>query len=404
MPKKSENLHPVFLQSTFGTDSLFLPVPKPEERTVLFGDCKWTQGVVPEGIVAPLIQSFGVSHARVIFGLFRFFQENLLDRQTTVNVGFSGLSKILRFGEGGKSKREVQRLLGDLATTWTRVVYPNGTIKEFRILDYITSKTKNGERKLESVSFSKGFLEMLDHVGDFKIFTLFYDVWCGLSSGLAQAIYLQFTAKVVRTTVEPFTEKSPWRKNITDLLQELDQEVPEFKSQRKQIFTRAQGKKGSVIDQLDGVPIQQKNLILHAKLEENTAKKDYNLCLWCEKIRIDAPTEKGEGATLLWWRMSGRSDEEYRSRLKANRKIGEKVFEDLELCGYPVQKNRRFLEIANKLLNLGELEELAADCKYRIMTGSGITNIGAYLHASIRNGIIEQSISERVLGIEEDEE
>ena len=212
MTKKTVE-NPVFLQSPFGTDSLFLPVPKPEERTVLFGDCQWTQGVVPEGIVAPLVQSFGVSHARVIFGLFRFFQENLLDRQTTVNVGFSGLAKILHFGEGGKSKKEVQRLLGDLATTWTRVVYPDGTIKEFRILDYITSKTKNGERKLESVNFSKGFLEMLDHIGDFKIFTLFYDVWCGLTSGLAQAIYLQFTAKVVRTTVEPFTEKNPWRKN-----------------------------------------------------------------------------------------------------------------------------------------------------------------------------------------------
>jgi len=155
----------------------------------MFGTCKWTQGVVPEGITASLVQSFGVSHARVIFGLFKFFQEHLLDRQTTVNVGFSGLAKILHFGEGGKSKREVQRLLGDLATTWTRAVYPDGTVKEFRILDFVASKAKGGERKLESVSFSKGFLEMLDSVGDYKVFTLFYDVWCGLTSGLAQAVY-----------------------------------------------------------------------------------------------------------------------------------------------------------------------------------------------------------------------
>ena len=398
MPKKTEkSLYPVILQSAFGTDSIFLPVPRPEERTVFFGKCRWTQGVVPEGIVAPLVQSFGVSHARVIFGLFKFFQDNMLDRQTTVNVGFNGLAKILHFGEGGQSVKEVQRLLGDLATTWTRATYPDGTVKEFRILDFIASKTKNGERKLESVSFSKGFLEMLDFVGDYKIFTLFYDVWCSLTSGLAQAIYLQFTAKVVRETTDPFTEKNPWKKNISDLLRELGQSVPEFKSQRKQAFTRAQRKSPSVIDQLDGVPIQQANIILHAKLEENTAKKDYNLCLWCEKIKTAAPTEKGVSAMEGWWIQSGRTSEEYRQRLKESRPLNGKILEDLDLIGYPVKENRRFLEVANKLLNPGELEELVADCKMRLLAEYSIADIRFYLAASIRNGIINKSIAERVL-------
>ena len=398
MPKKTEkSLYPVILQSAFGTDSIFLPVPRPEERTVFFGKCRWTQGVVPEGIVAPLVQSFGVSHARVIFGLFKFFQDNMLDRQTTVNVGFNGLAKILHFGEGGQSVKEVQRLLGDLATTWTRATYPDGTVKEFRILDFIASKTKNGERKLESVSFSKGFLEMLDFVGDYKIFTLFYDVWCSLTSGLAQAIYLQFTAKVVRETTDPFTEKNPWKKNISDLLRELGQSVPEFKSQRKQAFTRAQRKSPSVIDQLDGVPIQQANIILHAKLEENTAKKDYNLCLWCEKIKTAAPTEKGVSAMEGWWIQSGRTSEEYRQRLKESRPLNGKILEDLDAIGYPAKENRRFLEVANKLLHPGELEELVADCKMRVLAEYSISDIRFYLAASIRNGIINKSIAERVL-------
>ena len=401
---KDENLYPVILNSAFGTNVAFIPNPRPVARTVQFKDCLWTQGHSPEWLDKPLVKSFGTSHARLIFGLFKFFQDNGLTQQTPINVGFSGLTKILKLGQGGKNAKEVQRLLGELASIWSKVVYPDGTVEEFKILDFTTQK-KNGQERLKTVCFSDGFITLLNHFDPNKIYTLLYSVLCGMSSNLAQAIYLQFTDKVVRETTDPFTEKTPWRKNITNLLQELEQVVPKYKSARAQAFTRPQGKNGSVIDQLTGVPIQQPNIILHAKLEENASGDDYNLCLWCERQKKPKSTEeKGEAATLSWWRLSGRSDEEYRQRLKADRKICTKVFEDLDECGYPVQKNRRFLEIANKLLNFGELEELAADCKYRIMTGSGITNIGAYLHASIRNGIIEQSISERVLGIEENEE
>lgn len=400
---KTENLYPVLLQSAFGTSSIFLPTPRPEERTVLFGDCQWTQGYAPEDAALPLVKSLGVSHGRVIFGLFKFFQDHGLTKQTPINVGFSSLAKILHLGEGGKNKREVQRLLYDLASIWNRAVYSDGTIEEFKILDFTTTQTKSGEKKLKTVCFSDGFITMLEKFDASSLFTLLYSVLCGMSSNVAQAIYLQFTSKVVRETANPFTEKNPWRKNVTDLLQELKQVVPKYKSDRARIFTRVRGKEGSVIDQLDGVPIQQQNIILHAKLEENTARKDYNLCLWCERIKEKAPAEKGEGAMLQWWLMSGRSEDEYRQRLKAYRPICPKVFEDLADCGYPAQKNRRYLEIANKLLNYGELDELAADCKYRMQTGNIIENIAAYLNASIRNGIVEKSIEERVLGIEEED-
>ena len=74
-----------------------------------------------------------------------------------------------------------------------------------------------------------------------------------------------------------------------------------------------------------------------------------------------------------------------------------KILEDLDTIGYPVKENRRFLEIANKLLNPGELEELVADCKMRIQAEYSISDIRFYLAASIRNGIVNQSIAERVL-------
>ena len=400
---KTENLYPVVLNSAFGTNVAFLPNPRPTERTVVFKDCIWTQGYSPEWLDKPLVKSFGTSHARLIFGLFKFFQDHGLTEQTSINVGFSGLTKILQLGQGGQSVKEIQRLLGELASIWSKVVYPDGSVEEFKILDFTTRRTKNGEEKLKTVCFSDGFITLLNHFDPDKIYTLLYSVLCNMSSNVAQAIYLQFTHKVVRETTNPFTENNPWRKNITNLLQDLDQVVPKYRSQRKQIFTRVQGNKGSVIEQLDGVPIQQPHIILHAKLEENAAKDDYNLCLWCERIKEKAPTEKGEGAMLQWWLMSGRSEDEYRQRLKAYRPICPKVKEDLADCGYPVKQNLRFLEIANKLLNDGELEELASDCKYRVNAEKSIANIGAYLHASIKNGIIEQSINERVLGIEEED-
>ena len=398
MPEKSEkDLYPVILQSAFGTNSIFLPTPRPEERTVLFGKCQWTQGYSPENATLPLVKSFGVSHGRVIFGLFKFFQDNGLTKQTPINVGFSGLTKILHFGEGGQNKKEVQRLLFDLASVWNKAVYPDGTTEEFKVLDFTTTQTKNGEKKLKTVCFSDGFITMLEKFDENSIFTLLYSVLCEMSSNVAQAIYLQFTAKVVRETTDPFTENAPWRKNVSDLLHELKQAVPKYKSDRARVFTRAQGKNGSVIDQLDGVPIQQANIILHAKLEENTAKKDYNLCLWCEKIKTKAPTERGVSAMEGWWLQSGRSEEEYRQRLKESRPLNGKILEDLDAIGYPVKENRRFLEVANKLLHPGELEELVADCKMRVLAEYSISDIRFYLAASIRNGIINQSIAERVL-------
>ena len=398
MPEKTEkDLYPVILQSAFGTNSIFLPTPRPEERTVLFGKCQWTQGYSPENATLPLVKSFGVSHGRVIFGLFKFFQDNGLTKQTPINVGFSGLTKILHFGEGGQNKKEVQRLLFDLASVWNKAVYPDGTTEEFKVLDFTTTQTKSGEKKLKTVCFSDGFITMLEKFDENSIFTLLYSVLCEMSSNVAQAIYLQFTAKVVRETTDPFTENAPWKKNISDLLHELKQAVPKYKSDRARVFTRAQGKNGSVIDQLDGVPIQQANIILHAKLEENTAKKDYNLCLWCEKIKTKAPTERGVSAMEGWWLQSGRSEEEYRQRLKESRPLNGKILEDLDAIGYPVKENRRFLEVANKLLHPGELEELVADCKMRVLAEYSISDIRFYLAASIRNGIINQSIAERVL-------
>ena len=307
------------------------------------------------------------------------------------------MTKILHFGEGGKSKKEVQRLLFDLASVWNKAVYPDGTTEEFKVLDFTTTQTKNGEKKLKTVCFSDGFITMLEKFDENSIFTLLYSVLCEMSSNVAQAIYLQFTAKVVRETTDPFTENAPWKKNISDLLHELKQAVPKYKSDRARVFTRARGKEGSVIDQLDGVPIQQANIILHAKLEENTAKKDYNLCLWCEKIKTKAPTERGVSAMEGWWLQSGRSEEEYRQRLKESRPLNGKILEDLDAIGYPVKENRRFLEVANKLLHPGELEELVADCKMRVLAEYSISDIRFYLAASIRNGIINQSIAERVL-------
>jgi hypothetical protein len=102
---------------------------------------------------------------------------------------------------------------------------------------------------------------------------------------------------------------------------------------------------------------------------------------------------------LAWWLQSGRSEEEYRERLKGFRSLNGKILEDLDLIGYPVKENRRFLEVANQLLNPGELEELVADCKARILTEYSISDIRFYLAASIRNGIINRSIAERVLEI-----
>ena len=410
MPEKSEkDLYPVILQSAFGTSAPFLPTPRPEERTLLFGKCQWTQGYSPDNADSPLVKSFGMSHGLVIFGLFKFFQDNGLTKQTPVNVGFSGLAKILQIGKGGKSVKEVQRLLYDLASVWNKAVYPDGTIEEFKILDFTTTQTKNGEKKLKTVCFSNGFITMLEKYDEDSIFTLLYRVTCEMSSNVAKAIYVQFTDKVLKmeNKADHFTEKAPWKKNISDLLLEMKQAVPKYKSQRAQIFTRPQGKNGSVIDQLDGVPIQREDIILHAKLEENSAKNDYNLCLWCERIKKKSQDEKKESATLAWWLQSGRSEEEYRERLKGFRPLNGKILEDLDLIGYPVKENRRFLEVANKLLNPGELEELVADCKARILTEYSISDIRFYLAASIRNGIINRSIAERVLEIygagEEDE-
>jgi len=104
-----------------------------------------------------------------------------------------------------------------------------------------------------------------------------------------------------------------------------------------------------VIEQLNGVPIQQAKILLHARIEENAAKDDWNLCLWCERIAVDVPTEKGPSAMETWWLQSGRSSEEYRQRLKSDRKISEKILEDLENIAYPVKENLKFLSLANKL-------------------------------------------------------
>ena len=173
---------------------------------------------------------------------------------------------------------------------------------------------------------------------------------------LAQAIYLYIPSRAYH-----HSQENPFEITLTRLLEQVSFPVPEYKSQRKQVFTQHENEGRSVLQQLDGIETLTGRF--RVSLSETSDGTDWKLLAWVEKTarKVQLP---GEGSKLVAaYLNSGRPRELLDQALSNIKPLDDYEKELLESAGVVLGKNRRFFEMAKTILKEVRFNGLLSEAK-----------------------------------------
>lgn len=349
----------------FARGPLFAALPQKIGRVVLVGTRQYQiGGFSPLGIGEPC-PALDVRHLRACLALLSFRDPyrpdaplrpsitGLCRRYSNCETSSGGLAQCLR------------GLLNDLLRCYLKVSESGGQERVFRILERVCITRRPARHAgrtemecwVEELRFSAEFSQLLS---DFESLTrLRLDVLNSIASPIAQALY----AYVPSRAVHHDSTANAWEIRLGVALAQLGVCVPMARSQRKRIFLQnGETRNGSILSQLNGAELL--DAVLHAEVVPTRDETDYKLRFWTERHKIESRPCAVKGEKLLAaWLASGRSEEEYRRRLRIIEPLSSYEIELLEIGQVDRTQSDGFLKVARCLLGERRFIEFAAESK-----------------------------------------
>jgi hypothetical protein len=280
-------------------------------RIVKVGDDIWAIGV--DNPLKPrkeVVRSLTIDHAVMILGIFSF--TNSFEFPRKIPFSFNKLCQKLYGNSSARTYNKAKELIDDILSCWTRITYPDGDARDFRVLknaDILRkqrrknkAKNKGPELWLDSVELHEEYYKLISNIENRLCVRI--SLVTQLTSNLARTIYLYLPSRAINAS----KEGNVFKITLAKLLGQIGCEVPKHKSRRYQLFTQH---KTSILSQLDGAKLLG-DKTLRCRLEETSDKKDYNLVCWVEfpkGVSINEPSNSvlyeafiSAGGTLTLWR------------------------------------------------------------------------------------------------------
>ena len=288
---------------------IFTAVEQDDTRFVKVGDDLWTIGAKnPFDINSSTIKSLTIEHAVMILGIFSF--TNSLEFPRKIPFSFNKLCQKLYGNSSTRTYAKAKRLIADILRCWTRISYPDGEGRVFRVLknaDIIEkprrkreSSNKGPELWLDSVELHEEYYKLISNIENRLCVRI--SLVTQLSSNLARTIFMFLPSRAVAR------EGMPFKITLSNLLHQIGKKVPRYKSDRYRLFTK---NKHPIISQLDGAKLLA-DKTFRCRLDETSDKKDYNLVCWVEfpkGVFANEPSNsplydafKSAGGTLKIWK------------------------------------------------------------------------------------------------------
>ncbi len=350
---------------------VFVPGAQPLNREIVVNGNRWTMGINnPLAKTVTPSQPITMQHLKVLFAVLTFYRYT-----NPVKISVGELARRVASSRGGRYFRDLLAKLDDLTHYWARVTYPDGSSREFRLLEAISiyrpaprkrpldhgvlsaSQLECREIWLDRVSLHPDFVALLT---DFeRTMHLRFDAMKGLTSELAQSIYLFLPSRAYH-----HSQSAPWTINLATLWDQLCLK-PVASSVRKKLLTQH---RRSVLKQLDGSSILTG--ILRVQLTTAKHAGDYQLKTWVEReIAASGNSAISRGKLLEAWIESGRSEKAYKEKLKQRALLAEHETELLATIGVEVDGNARCFEIAKTLVGENRFRYLLSEAKAEFLEG-----------------------------------
>ena len=307
-----------------------------------------------------------VRHARAIFSLLSF--RHPYEDSRLIRFSFNEFCRRYANSNGGRYARAIADIVADLLDAYIRVTNVNtGISHQYRLIEHVDIESRPPRRKdsllanspqremwFNGCTLSPEFFGLLSSIAELQNLKL--NVFTSIRSPLAQAIYLYIPSRA-----HHHSKDDPFEITLTRLLEQVSFPVPDFKSQRKQVFTQHENEGRSVLQQLEGIETLSGRF--HVALAETSDGADWKLLAWVDKT-ARKPKLPGEGSKLVAaYLNSGRPRELLDQALSDIRPLNDYEKELLETAGVVAGKNRRFFEVAKALLRELRFDELLSEAK-----------------------------------------
>jgi hypothetical protein len=316
----------------------------------------------PEAGAKPALD---VRHSEILFCLYSFFRQNLIDFDDSISITKNQLFKITGWTKDKDKSKLMNRLLYDLCTTMNHKVFDNGTKVVFTFLippsSYLLDK--NDEILfMKEIRFNPEFIELMSDIENRLSVQL--DVFQNISNPIAKAIYLYIPSRVIAGSYD--SEAKSFKITSKKLFEQIavKKEIT-YRSERKKYFTQ---NKNSIISQLDDAKINPTKKLKVAIQNSKTDKSDINLCFWAEELSPKDITKNYDSKLKNWYLLGGGDEAVYIEKVKVLPELNHYEMDCIDKAKINFKENEKFLCMAKAILSEGEFREICGEIKYRIQT------------------------------------
>lgn len=308
-----------------------------------------------------------VRHARAIFTLLSF-REPYSDNSREIRFAFNDFCRRYANSQGGRYMRVIKEIVGELMDSYIQVTdLKTKLAHSYRLIDEVairgqpigrrdarSASDSQLEMKFNRIVLSQEFYNLLGRIAELQDLKL--DVFAGIRSPLAQAIYLYIPSRSVH-----HTEHDPFEISLTKLLEQVSFRVPTFKSKRHELFTKHSEENRAIIQQLDGLETLKGRFRVH--LAETTDGTDWKLVTWVEPMPGKRHPPVSNSKLVNAYLASGRPQELLDQSLANIESLDDYEKDLLTMANVDVPKNRRFFEVARALLRKQKFDGLLSEAK-----------------------------------------
>jgi len=317
-----------------------------------------------------------VRHARAVFSLLSF--RDPFDDTRLIRFSFNEFCQRYAQTNGGRYSRAIKKIVADLMDSYIRVTDIKSDIAhQYRLIERIDIEDRPPRRKdarlatsrqrelwFNGCTLSPEFNGLLNRIAELQHLNL--DVFTAIRSPLAQAIYLYIPSRA-----HHHSERDPFEISLAKLLEQVSFPASQFKSKRKELFTKHSEEGRAIIQQLDGLETLTGRF--HVSLAEMADGSDWKLQAWVARNPSKPSYARGNSKLIDAYLDSGRPREYLDTALANVQPLSDYELQLLETGQVEVVKNRRFFEMAKAILKEARFDNLLAEAKGDALEGRKAT-------------------------------
>lgn len=341
----------------------FFPAKKQEKtRIVEFRGSTWEIGIAESNTGRKhRFVAIDMRHGLACLALLSFRDRLGKIEEHGIDFSINELAHRVAKSNGGRYSRDLVNLLYDLNDAWVRLTEPDGSWEEFRIVEslrvhgkpvkragaHLALRQSQDEFRFSFVHLNPKFFGLLKTYEELTRIRL--DVMRDMTSDIARCLYAFLPSRAIHHP----NGVTKFEIRLANLLRQVGMTEYQYRSQRKNIFTRKRNPESpSIMEQLDGAELVKGRL--RVELAETSDGDDFKLLVWSEvpeRRKVEpGPDRQGRKTLKATWLSTGRTEADFHRLVNNAQPLNDYQVETMIRGGVQVRSNEKFFEMTAALI------------------------------------------------------